>query len=162
MRIDKNCYQLPNGKVIDEFYRMIRTDYVMVIAIDNIQNIVMEQQYRWGNDKIVYNLPAGWIDKDEKPAETALRELREETGYSGTKPKLLGIIDAQPGFSPLKAYIFKVIIDQWSEPKNPDKTEEIKTLKLPLKKVYQMIKNGQITDMSTIAALGLYREYISK
>jgi ADP-ribose pyrophosphatase len=48
-------------------------------------------------------LPAGLIDDGETPEETAIRELREETGY---KAEAKGVIDSSavlandPGLSP--------------------------------------------------------------
>lgn len=72
----------------------------------------MQQQYRRGVDKIVYELPTGWVDKNEKPKKAALRELEEETGYIGRQSKLLGILDAQPGFCTMRAYVFEVSISR--------------------------------------------------
>jgi len=46
--------------------------------------IVMVQQYRPPSDAQVLEFPAGLIDPEEDPKVTAVRELKEETGYSGT------------------------------------------------------------------------------
>lgn len=35
IRVDQNSYQLPNGKIGEDFYQFIRPDYVLIIAIDN-------------------------------------------------------------------------------------------------------------------------------
>ena len=36
-------------------------------------------------------LPGGFIELDETPAEGAMRELKEETGLVGNRPRLLGV-----------------------------------------------------------------------
>lgn len=158
LAIDKNSYQLPNGKTVDDFYNLIRPDYVEIIALDKNDHLILEKQYHRGIDQIIYNLPAGWVEKDENPKATVQRELKEETGYFAKSIKLMGILDAQPCFCSMKAYVFLVKIeDNKKTNQRLDKTEDLQTIKLPLKKAYQMIKTGQITDMSTIAALGLYK-----
>lgn len=40
-----------------------------------------------------YALPGGYLDRDETTAQAAVRELREETGYTGTVTALFKICD---------------------------------------------------------------------
>ena len=42
---------------------------------------VLIEQFRPPVGKFVVELPAGLVDKDEEPQETAIRELHEETGF---------------------------------------------------------------------------------
>ena len=41
-------------------------------------------------DRIIWTLPKGIIDKDEKPEQTAVREIEEETGLTGEILEKLG------------------------------------------------------------------------
>lgn len=156
MSIDKRSYKLPDGTIKTDYYHLNRPDYVLIIAVDQKNNIILEKQYRRGTDKILYELPCGWIEKNETPTETAKRELKEETGYVG-QATLLGVLDPQPGFCSMQTFVVKIKINKKVRSQNLDKDEHIKIYKLPLKKVFQMIKDGQITEMGTIAALMLYR-----
>ena len=45
--------------------------------------LLLQKQFRPPINKVVIEIPAGLVDKGETAAETAVRELREETGYHG-------------------------------------------------------------------------------
>ncbi|MFA6100746.1 MAG: NUDIX hydrolase [Victivallaceae bacterium] len=67
---------------------------LMIAELRNSGEIILIRQYRPPADKHVIEFPAGLIDDGESPAETAVRELLEETGYHGT------VIDVSlPGFN---------------------------------------------------------------
>lgn len=86
-------YQLINGKI--KSYEFISRDKNLDInnfghnkpagvglvpfSIDK-EKILLQAEFRLATNKVVYNFPAGLIDKDETALEAATRELREETG----------------------------------------------------------------------------------
>ena len=45
--------------------------------------ILLQKQFRPPIDAVCIEVPAGLMDEGETPEECALRELREETGYTG-------------------------------------------------------------------------------
>ncbi|NNJ52588.1 MAG: NUDIX hydrolase, partial [Ignavibacteriaceae bacterium] len=53
----------------------------VVVGITKDEKIIMVTQHRFPVDKILLELPAGKLDKDENPMHCAIRELEEETGY---------------------------------------------------------------------------------
>ncbi len=73
---------------------------------------VLVQQYRPPVDAPVLEFPAGLIDPGESAAEAALRELREETGYSGTIRRLLPPCHNTPGLTSEAAAVAIVDIDE--------------------------------------------------
>ena len=81
LKVAKEKCELPNGKVIDDFYTLWQPDWVLILARTKEGKWVMTEQYRHGTGKIALEFPAGIIDKGETPEEAALRELQEECGY---------------------------------------------------------------------------------
>lgn len=58
-----------------------RTDAVIIIATDkSAERLLLIREFRLELDREIYGLPAGLIDPGETPEETAIRELKEETG----------------------------------------------------------------------------------
>ena len=81
LKVAKETCELPNGKVIDDFYTLWQPDWVLILARTAQGKWVMTEQYRHGTGKITLEFPAGIIDKGETPEQAALRELQEECGY---------------------------------------------------------------------------------
>ena len=81
LKIAKETCELPNGKIIDDFYTLWQPDWVLILARTAEGKWVMTKQYRHGTGKIAQEFPAGIIDKGETPEQAAIRELQEECGY---------------------------------------------------------------------------------
>lgn len=79
---------------------------VAIVGVTDENEILLVRQYRKAVDKILLELPAGKIEVNEEPKETALKELKEETGYSTEKLEYLLEFYTSPGFSTEKVYIF--------------------------------------------------------
>lgn len=75
--------ELPDGRIIPEYYVLEYPDWVNVIAITKDGQFVMERQYRHAARKISLELPCGVMEEGETPLEAAQRELLEETGFGG-------------------------------------------------------------------------------
>lgn len=61
-------------------------DGVGIVAIlqkDSGPELLLQKQFRPPINKVVIEVPAGLVDAGESAAESAVRELREETGYVG-------------------------------------------------------------------------------
>ncbi len=70
-------------------------DGVGIIAVLNKPSgpeIVLQKQFRPPIGKVVIEIPAGLVDVGEGAAESAVRELREETGYVGTVTEDVGVV----------------------------------------------------------------------
>ena len=82
LHVQEDMARLPNDSVKSrEVVRHIGA--VCVIPILDDGRVIMERQFRYPIDQVIWEIPAGKLDsKDEDPLDAAKRELREETGYS--------------------------------------------------------------------------------
>lgn len=96
LKVAKEKCELPNGKVIDDFYTLWQPDWVLILARTAQDNWVMTEQYRHGSQAIELEFPAGIINKGETPEQAALRELQEECGYGAKAAKYLGSLPVNP------------------------------------------------------------------
>lgn len=121
-----------------------------IIAFLDEENILLVEQYRLAVDKILLEIPAGKINKNEDILECARRELQEETGYFAKDLEYLGKIIPAPGFCDETVHLYKasnLILGN----KNEDEDEFTDVRVYNIKKVKEMIKSGEIIDAKTIA-----------
>ncbi|MGB3542386.1 NUDIX hydrolase [Rubrivirga sp.] len=97
MKLRQDRVLLPDGNVLDEYHVVEYPDWVCVLALTSGAEAVLVEQYRYGIDRVILELPAGMIDPGEDPLEAARRELREETGFEGEQWDRLGRLAVEPG-----------------------------------------------------------------
>ena len=125
---------------------------VVILPFLNKEEILLIRNKRDIVQRTLWELPAGKLEKDEKPEACAARELQEETGYQATKftPQLNFF--TTPGFSNELIYGY-VAEDLTHVGQNLDESEEIDVEPTKLSDALQMIKEGTICDAKTICAL---------
>ena len=74
----------------EPYYSLRLPDYAAVIALTLEQRVVLVRQYRPAVERYTLELPSGIVDPGETPAESARRELLEETGYEAHELEVLG------------------------------------------------------------------------
>lgn len=82
--------------------RVLASDVVVVVAVTPDGCLVLVEQVRKSLGIPVIELPAGLVgdsDKHESLAETAIRELEEETGYTATATTKLTVGPPSAGLS---------------------------------------------------------------
>ncbi len=156
LTVENRTYELPDGKRGENYVHVLRPDYVLILAKDRQDRIVVERQYRRGVDDFVYELPAGWIDKGETPLSAAVRELKEETGFVGSGEEKLTVYP-EPAFMSMKAHIVFLEFDETTmSEQNLSDDEHLKWELINIDKVKKMIKEKRIQDMGFLAAMSVY------
>ena len=82
--------QIPDGKVIPEYYEIEMPHYTAVFAVTEEQEIMVLRCYRHAIGEVTLTMPGGMIEEEESPLEGIQREFLEETGYLAKEWKQLG------------------------------------------------------------------------
>lgn len=124
---------------------------VAVLAIHEGKMVVVEQ-YRKPLNKSEIEIPAGKLDPGESPEKAAMRELKEETGYTADSLIPLGSYYTSPGFADEIIYIYAAENLQQGE-MQLDEDEFLQVTELTLEEAYEAMRQGRIHDAKTIHAL---------
>ena len=129
---------------------------VMVPVLDN-GKIVLIKQYRYPHNEIIFELPAGKLEKGEDPQVCATRELTEETGYSAKKVFKLGKIYSTPGFCDEVLHIYLGQELTVGNHAREEGEEGIEMFELTLEEIDEKIRSGEIVDAKTICGVAMYK-----
>ena len=126
-------------------------DSVGIVAVSR-RDVILVAQYRHAAGKVLLEIPAGKIEKGEKPRQAAIREMAEEIGYSG-KLELLMKWYLAPGYSTELMHVF-VATNLRKIKRGPlDDDENIMIRKVKLSMALRKCLSGEIQDSKTVAAL---------
>ena len=155
--------ELPNGKVIDDFFVNVRPDIVLVLAVTPQREIIFVRQYRHGVNEILLELPAGSFNSQTEDSQSAAaRELEEETGYVAQQLTHLATLYDNPVKDTNEIHLFLAQNAQPSGIQQLDVTEDVEIVLIPVENVLQKISTGKICVCGTIAALFLGLNLMSK
>jgi 8-oxo-dGTP pyrophosphatase MutT (NUDIX family) len=115
----------------------------------------MVEQFRHGSNTVELEIPGGTMDaNDESPIATGVRELREETGFEGKNPRLIGEIFPNPAIMSNTCYTVLVEDCQRKHPVEMDSGEDLVTRLVPLAEISDLVQGGKIRH--SLVVVGLY------
>lgn len=88
---------------------------IIVARLQPDNKLLLVRQYRPPVEAWTLEFPAGLVDDGESPEQTALRELREETGYCAERVRLLPPALSSPGLTNEAAQFALVDVDVGGE-----------------------------------------------
>ncbi len=152
LRVDKILSD--NGKTAER--EVISHGGGAAIVVANNGKILLERQFRYPYGKVIWEIPAGKRDGNERFEDTAKRELEEETGLIPLNLKKITDIYPSPGYTNEVIGIFYA--DEFKDgTKHLDETEDISAAWIDENEVYKMIEDGQINDAKTLIGLLWYK-----
>jgi 8-oxo-dGTP pyrophosphatase MutT (NUDIX family) len=151
IELDLERVELPNGRLAE--LEIIRhPGGAAVAAIDEQRRICLIRQFRHAANGWIWELPAGKIDRQEPPLETARRELEEEAGVRARHWQSLGDYVSSPGVFTEVVHLFMA---SGLEPV-PVRHEEHEVLEIhwvELDRVLDMARSGELRDGKSLVAV---------
>jgi len=147
------CINPRTGKEHD-FYVLDSVGWVNVLALTPDQQLVMIQQYRHGSETVELEIPGGMMDPHETdPVATAIRELREETGYEGENARLLGKIWSNPAILSNRTYTVLIENCRLKHAVEFDGGEDLTTQLVPAAEIPRLVADEKIGHNLVVVAL---------
>ena len=123
---------------------------------------MLVKQFRFGIQKMSWEFSGGIVENGESPAKAAARELLEETGYSGGKPKILASYSPNPAIQNNLAHFAVLEGCKKTSTTDWDENEEIETRLVDVDKLDSMVKSGKITHAIAINSIYFLQKYLAK
>ncbi len=160
LNLRKDTVTLPNGETA--FREVIEHNGgACVAALDDKGNLLMVRQYRYAAGEIMWEIPAGKLEKGEDPALCAARELEEETGYTAKELIPLGFFFPTPAYCQEKIYMYYAK-ELTPTKQNLDEDEFLEVAAIPFEKALEMVNNGEIIDGKTQLAILKLKRLLTK
>ena len=141
--------RLPDGSAGLREY-VVHPGAVMVVALLDDGQVVLERQYRYPVQRVMIEFPAGKLDPGETSLACAQRELQEETGYRARHWAFAGTLH------PVISYSTE-FIDIWfarglsAGPRKLDEGEFLEVFSATPEQLLGWCQGGQVTDAKTLS-----------
>lgn len=153
--VDRDRVRMPNDREVTvDVVRHARS--VVLIPVPEPGHVILIRQYRYAVNRWLWELPAGSVDEGEEPEAAARRECHEEIGLVPETVVRLAALHPTPGYCDEEMLFFRVSgLAESDEAAAQDEDEDIEPKTFTLADAREMVRRGEITDMKTVAGLGM-------
>jgi ADP-ribose pyrophosphatase len=147
--------RMPNGREVS--LDVVRHPAsVVLIPVPEPGHVILIRQFRYPVQRMLWELPAGTVDKGETPEAAARRECHEEIALVPATLVRLASFYPTPGYCDEEMIFFRVSgLEETDEAAAVDEDEDIEPRTYTIGEAREMIRRGEITDMKTVVGLGL-------
>ncbi|MQA64020.1 MAG: NUDIX domain-containing protein [Actinophytocola sp.] len=151
LRLSIASVELPDGVQFEQYVlRMPKA--AMMVVLDEQDRVLMMWRHRFIIDRWVWELPGGYVDPDEDPAITAVREVEEETGWRPRNVEPLLSMQPTVGSADAENLLFLAHrADYVGEPQDINEAERVEWV--PLGSVRDRIAKGEIVGAASQVGL---------
>lgn len=152
----EDTVELPDGKTAEYLRHAPAVSHsVAVIAVNNKQEVLLQREYSYPPDTVMWQPPGGVINEGEEIFDAANRELSEESGYVAKNCSLLGFYYVNNRRSDERQYVV-LCTDLNNKKSKADAEEFIESYWINPSKLRKMIADGGIENINLLAALNLW------
>ena len=136
-----------------------KPDFVVIVPVEDDGRLHLVEQYRYPVKGRYWELPQGSWEQEPgaDPMEMARGELQEETGLDAALMTYVGNLFECCGYANQGFHIFLANGLRHGEANRGCEEQDLVTQDFALSEVERMIRDGEIKDATTVAALGLLR-----
>ncbi|KAB2378095.1 NUDIX hydrolase [Actinomadura montaniterrae] len=142
--------ELPDGRRFDHHLVRVRPA-AGVAAVDGAGRVLLIWRHRFITGAWGWEIPGGRVEDGEDPAESAARELVEETGYRAGPLEHLLAVRPSPGLHDGVHHVFRA--DGAERVGEPTDVEAERIEWVPLASVPELAARGEIGSGSTLSGL---------
>ncbi len=128
-------------------------DWVNLVPVTEQGEIVMIRQYRHGSQQVTLEIPGGMIDAGEEPADAAMRECQEETGYIVDQVSPLGVLNPNPALFGNSLHTFFGHVVAIDDKVHVSETEKTEVELVPVSDIRRLLLDGTIDHALVCATL---------
>lgn len=117
---------------------------VVIVPKTPLGSFIVIKQYRAPFDGYNYEFPAGLVDDGETLREAAIRELSEETGYSGVIKSVGGPIASSAGLTNETVHMVYMEVGEYpTTDQRTEDTEDIEVIKLKKEDIPEFLRKNE-------------------
>lgn len=147
---------LPDGKMVKYIrHAPARRHSVIILAVNDHDELLVQREYSYPPDQVMWQLPGGAMEEGEDIIVAAKRELQEESGLIAEDYQLIGYYYVDNRRTDCRQFV--VLCRSFTSVAMQNDPEEfIESSWLPLADVKGKISNGEITNITLLAALNVW------
>jgi ADP-ribose pyrophosphatase len=155
LTVFEDIVELPDGTNTDYLHFGKSLDGVTVIAIREDSKILVQKEYSYPPDEVLYQFPGGSMDEGEDAKAAADRELSEEANLAGELVCIGShLIDNRRRQDYMHVFVARNLVDR---PGVADIEEAFESYWLDAEEIDSLIAKGIIRNHTLLAAWAIYK-----
>jgi ADP-ribose pyrophosphatase len=152
--ISREAVRIPDGRTIEDYYRIQSPDFTKVVAVTPEGKLVLVSGYQHGPRAVTLQAPGGVVEPGESPLE-AHRELFEETGYRSHRWEGLGsfVVDGNKYYSTSHIFLARDALPAGAA--TGDGVEDLETVLLSPEEFLDAVGKGGVDLFTTVGTVCL-------